>query len=344
MPPLPAREPGPARRSAARFKRALTRLARQIHVDVGGDVADTVLLAGGGRGGTTWVAEILNHANDYRFIFEPFYAERVPLCRSFRNRQYIREDDAASPLRDAAARVLSGRFRSGWADFYNRKLVAHKRLIKEIRANLFLKWIRQQFPAVRIVLLLRHPCAVAASRMFYGWGHQLEEFLDQPQLMTDFLEPFRALLTNERDEFARHVVRWCVETFVPLRQFAGADVHVALYEDFQVTPHDEVSRLFAYLGKPMTESVMERLGTPSRTAWEQLATPKTSHEPPNGWKRHVSPERERRALEILQLFGLDAIYSGDPMPNSAAARAMTGVHGPEASSKSRSVPELGRKA
>jgi hypothetical protein len=34
-------------------------------LDVTGDPRNTVLIAGSGRSGTTWLAEIVNHRNDY---------------------------------------------------------------------------------------------------------------------------------------------------------------------------------------------------------------------------------------------------------------------------------------
>ena len=51
------------------------------------DHRQTVLLAGTGRSGTTWAANIINYANTYRFMFEPFYPQAVDVlshCRRCR--------------------------------------------------------------------------------------------------------------------------------------------------------------------------------------------------------------------------------------------------------------------
>jgi hypothetical protein len=40
-----------------------------------------------------------------------------------------------------------------------------------------------------IILLLRHPCAVVASRLALGWKDNLFETMEQEDLVEDFLLP-----------------------------------------------------------------------------------------------------------------------------------------------------------
>jgi len=143
--------------------------------------------------------------------------------RTFRNRQYLRPDDDDPRFVDPARLVLTGKLRNVWADNFNRRLIAKKRLIKDIRANLFLKWLDVHFPGMPIVLLLRHPFAVASSRLHHDWSNDLADFLKQDALMADFLEPHRRLIETVGDPFEKHVVQWCVENWVPLKQFRRGD-------------------------------------------------------------------------------------------------------------------------
>ena len=39
----------------------------------------------------------------------------------------------------------------------------------------------------------------------------------------------------------------------------------------------------------------------------------------DNWRTHLTNQDLEKALHILRLFGLDEIYSGDSMPNVAAA-------------------------
>jgi hypothetical protein len=310
------------RESARRMKKRLVGAWRQIHIDANADVRNTVFLAGSGRGGTTWIAELINYDNAYRFIFEPFFARHVPLCRSFRNRQYLRPDNTDPQYLGPATRILSGRFRNGWADYYNRRVLADRRLVKEIRANLFLKWIHTQFPGVPIVLLFRHPLAVAASRLHHRWNNDVADFLLQEFLMADFLEPFRDLMERDEDPFATHVLQWCIENYVPLRQFRQGDIHLAFYENFSADPQAEVRRLFAYLRRPVTDDVFARIDRPSSMTWMRPGDEKPKKRELNAWRPWVSQDRVARALEILRRFDLDRVYSEAPVPDPAGADSL----------------------
>ncbi len=294
--------------------RTVVSILRQIYVDCNNDTSNSVFLAGSGRGGTTWIAEVINYRNDYRFVFEPFFAEKVPICRSFRNRQYIRPYDTNPKFLKPATEVLSGRLRNPWSDYYNRRLVSARRLVKDIRANLFLKWIKQQFPAIPIVLLLRHPFAVVHSRMILDWHDDLADFLDQSELMSDYLRPFKSYLTNAEDAFDRHLIRWCVENWVPLKQFRAGEVHIAFYEEFCKTPEAAVGKLFNYLNLPVAERLFAKMTKPSSQLY--------ADRPHAGWQRTTTAAHIKRGLSILNAFGLDRIYSEEGMPNAGAVHEM----------------------
>ena len=199
------------KRSAGRARRRIIGTLRQLYVDAAHEHRSTTFLAGSGRGGTTWIAEIINHDNDYRFMFEPFFARHVPEAQAFRNRQYLRPDDDDPAFVAPARAIVEGRVRNRWIDYYNHCVLVRQRLIKDIRANLFLKWLDVHFPGMQIVLLLRHPLAVAASRLHHGWSNDIADFLRQEKLMADYLEPHRQLLETVSDPFEKHVLQWCIE-------------------------------------------------------------------------------------------------------------------------------------
>ena len=309
---------GSLRERAIAGVRRVKSMFKQAHFDVGGDHRDTIFLAGSGRGGTTWIAEMINYDNAFRFIFEPFNPGKMPLCAAFANRQYLRPGDARPEFVDAARAIVTGRFRSGWADFYNHRVVSKKRLIKDIRAHLMLRWLFELFPGMPIALMLRHPCAVAASRLRYGWGHDLKAMLAQRQLVEDHLAPFRERIEKLTDPFEMHVAQWCIENYVPLRQFAAGEIHVAFYENFRSDPRREITRLFAFVGRPLTEDAFARLARPSSMAWASAARIALGGERSDGWKSFVSADEAKRGIEILSMFGLDRVYTTDGEPHVTA--------------------------
>jgi hypothetical protein len=290
------------------------RLLGALHVDLGrGDHRSSVFLAGSGRSGTTWVSAVINHRNAYRFVFEPFHPGRVGMMEDFRRRQYLRPGDRREEYLGPARTALTGGIRSLWTDRFNNKLVARRRLIKDIRANLLLGWIHENFPGMPIILLLRHPCAVVASQLALGWQEVLLETMEQEELVEDFLLPVEAEIRAARDPFERHLFSWCIENYVPLRQFGPGEIHLAFYESFLVHPERELRRLFSFLGEDFDERAYRALRRPS------LLSRNPQVPSVDGWRRFVTGRQLERAVEILGHFDLDRLYGEGTMPDPSGA-------------------------
>jgi hypothetical protein len=296
-----------------------SRLLGGLHADLGrGDHRSSVFLAGSGRSGTTWISGVINHRNAYRFVFEPFHPGKVRILRHFRRKQYLRPGDRREEYLGPARTVLTGELRSLWTDRFNKKFVARRRLIKDIRANLLLGWMHANFPGMPIVLLLRHPCGVVASRLALGWRDVLSETMEQEELVEDFLLPMEAEIRAARGGFERHLFSWCVENYVPLRQFEPGEIHLAFYEDFLVRPDQELRRLFAFLDDGFDGRAYRTLGRPS---------PLSRHpEIPSvdAWRRCVTARQTERAVEILGCFGLDRVYGEGAVPDLSGAHTLMG--------------------
>lgn len=307
-------------RRAGVIRTRLDRLLGGFYVDLGKrDHRDSVFLAGSGRSGTTWVADIVNHRRDYRLIFEPFHPGKVALCEGFASKQYLRPGDRREEYLEPARRILTGEIRNPWTDRFHRGFLARRRLIKDIRANLLLGWMRANFPGMPMTLLLRHPCAVVASRLALGWSDNLSETMAQEALVEDFLTPFEDEIKGARDAFERHLFLWCVDNYVPLMQFGPGEIHISFYEQLVADPMGETERLFAFLGGEAGERVAHALQRPSPLTRDGTV--------PGGarldaWRRSLTEVQVRRAVEILGLFGLDRVYGEGTMPDPDGARAL----------------------
>ncbi|MCI0561838.1 MAG: sulfotransferase domain-containing protein [Nitrososphaera sp.] len=277
------------------------------------DHRNTVFLTGTGRSGTTWVEDIINFNGAYRLMFEPFHSRKVPALAEWRYRQYLRPENRDERFLQPASRILNGTIRHPWIDRYNRTLFARRRLIKDIRAQLILKWIQRNFPDISLILLLRHPCAVAHSKMKLGWSTHLEEFLDQDELMEDFLRPFEKYIRAAADPYEKHIFLWCIENFVPLKQFRHGEMHMTFYEHLCTRPDREAARLLEYVRQPVSPRVFKVIRKPSALARPHSAVVSGSSLI-DTWRTYTSVEQVTRAREILGIFGLDAVYGEDSLP------------------------------
>src|SRR3984893_1378107 len=300
---LPA-EPARAMKDTLRSIAAgVNHAVRRVHFDLNPDLRATTFVAGTGRSGTAWAANIVNYDNSARYMFEPFNPYKVHLCAAFRYRQYLRPDNEERRYLDPARQILSGRVKDDWIDQFNRRIISRKRVIKEIRANLMLKWLKAHFPEIRLILMLRHPCADANSRLHLGWQSHLDEMLDQDDLVADHIAPFAHHMRAAKTEFEKHVFLWCVENYVPFRQLAPEDAHLMFYENLCEFPKREVERLFAFLGKPVEPEVFRRLAQPSELSREESAIVRGGSLV-DSWRQYVDPEQAKSAIERLGLFCL----------------------------------------
>jgi hypothetical protein len=209
------------------------------------DPTNTVFLSSGARTGSTWVSDIINYRNDYRYMFEPFseasaigplHGKKIPQDSPANYLQYIRPENDDPELVAQAALVLSGRLHHPIVDQHNRRFVVRRRLIKEVKANLWIKWMHRHFPKTPIVLLLRHPIPTIRSRYrryFDGdarvraaldkdpaerYDRYLQLVFEQDELTADHLAPFRGVIEQARSVVAQRVAVWCIQNYVPLRQ------------------------------------------------------------------------------------------------------------------------------
>jgi hypothetical protein len=282
-----------------------------------GDHTKTVFIAGSGRSGTTWLSGLVNHDAAYRQVFEPFHPGKVEEFRGFGSKQYLRPGDRREEFLAPARKAVTGQLRGCWTD-RGGALVARRRLVKDIRANLLLGWLAENFPGMPIVLLVRHPCAVVSSRLALGWGDNLDETVAQRDLVEDHLLPVEGHIRAARDPFERHLYLWCIDNLVPLRQFSPGAIHLCFYENLVLDPEAELRSLFAFVGREYDDRVLGRVGRPSPTSRPdgELSV--------HGWRDRVSAERLERTVEILDLFGLDAVYGRGTMPDPAGALALMG--------------------
>jgi len=291
----------------------LKQFVRARFIDAGG-VHNAVVVAGSHRSGTTWAASILNYDERYRDMYEPFNGARVAPNAHFTYGLYIRPDDPAPEHAAAAERVLAGRLRDSSVDQRNMRFFATRRIIKETHANLWIAWLHRRYPSVRIVMVVRHPFAVAHSRRMQNRATHLEPYLNQPHLLADYLAPFAEVIRGARGDFEQHVANWCVQHYVPFRQFRRGDVHVLYYEDLCLDADRALRDACAFLGRPYDVSALTSLWKPSFTARKDSPIRTGVTQLIDEWRQKVTADERAAGLSLLRAFSLDRVYGEEPEP------------------------------
>jgi hypothetical protein len=288
---------------------------------------EVIWIIGDARSGTTWVSNLINYGGRYRQMFEPFHPQRIGEMAFLQPHQYVGPDDSNIQLEVIASNVFSGRFLHPRVDRSNRRLRYKGLLIKDIYANLFAYWLSCRFPAVKVVLLVRNPFAVALSkyhRKHWPWPDSPVDLLGQRKLYEDFLQPFEGLIrevSNQGDYIQRHVLIWSIINLVPILQFPSDGLHVLFYEDVAVDPNHELSEMLNYVRpddpRRQVKLPQETVNRPSRVTSRE-STDFANAVPVSSWKDELTASQIDSGLTILKTFGLDELYGEDSMPDRSA--------------------------
>ncbi|MBV8909716.1 MAG: hypothetical protein JOZ89_03050, partial [Gammaproteobacteria bacterium] len=264
--------------------------------------------------------KLLSQGRGTRLMFEPFQAEFVPAARDFPYALYLRPGEEHSAQQAYARTVFEGRMRHPWIDRSPQPRFVRRRLVKEVRASLWLRWLGCALPGLKTVMLLRHPCAAADSLRVLGWPSRLQGFFQQPKLVEDHLEPLLEVMRSTRSIFEEHIVVWCIQHYVALRQASAGDLLLTFYERFVLDRDRELGRVLAYVGWP---PIRTGGGAMSDAAWttrpDSLAQRGTQPRLIDDWVTRVSASERRRATEIVAAFGLGGIYGDETRPDAEQA-------------------------
>lgn len=273
------------------------------------DVADTLIVAGSPRSGTTWLGEILASAPHRAVLFEPLHLDHVPGVREagFSWRTYVRPGTPWAEGENLLDEVLRGKVLNRWTGReLRRPMRVTSWVVKCIRMNRMLPWMTERFATKTPVLVLRHPCAAISSQRAAGWTQPRERVSEE--LLSDFPDVKAVVEAAETDEELR-AASWALDTLVPLRRSTPTAWLTVLYEQL-VRDVDEVVALFERLNLPVPARLRDLMRIPSSTT-----TPSTIRSDPlSSWTTRLARGEVRNILRVTHALGLD-FYGDDPDPD-----------------------------
>ena len=229
-----------------------------------------ILVTGAHRTGTTWVGKMLAAGGETAYINEPlnrWHRRGVMSAPIRRWYTYIcpeNEGEYLPALRQTAAlryhawaelkslRSSKDLLRMGrdWGIFTRGRILNQRALLKDPFAVFSAPWLAQRL-GCQVVVTVRHPAAFSSSLRRLKWDFDFQDLLNQPLLMRDWLEPFRAEMLNidRGDILAQGALLWrlvyqAVETYAA--QIPG--VRVVRHEDLAENPLAGFQDLYETLG------------------------------------------------------------------------------------------------
>ena len=321
-----------------------------------------LVIAGSGRSGTTWVLDVLAEANNLRPVFEPLNPLGVGETRFFCNR-YVREKAYEPELKCFMEKVFTGKLNYLWPKTriipaempssisqmtswdYNYTLLSHytkilirysnyarkksfRPITKFIRANLMLDWLAANFNP-RIIFLVRHPGAVAASKIaaaktkggavwdFNGPNEQriLFQYKQDEQLRKDYFDKYYEIFSEKLSPVAGHTLLWCIENILPIYNQQKKKRYVFFYEDIVKDPEKEFGRMVKVLSlerKPDSAIIVR----PSQQASMAMKNEAFGDKSLTRWMKKLSKQQIGEIDNILKFFNIKIYNAYDPMPIS----------------------------
>ena len=309
------------------------------------------IILGSGRSGTTWLQDVLAEANNMRPIFEPLKAvtPRVPNYEY----AYLAEDDSAEDLLQFLEKVFAGQFRSVWSDYrllpervvpslshftsianlmrYRRFLVRFKNnyfkynpyiknqeiLLKIIRANLMMGWLRREFD-VDMILVLRHPGAVVESQLRLGgesWDPvtRLDYYKQNSRFLAEFGDRYGEFLNANLSPAEMNTLIWIIENQYPLENAKKYKCDVYFYERIIQDSQNQWPKIIGSLNlKNIPEE--KSLLAPSQQASSNWKMGSTNFVKTDSWMARLA-ESDREAMQrLMERLGVTEYSMSSDLP------------------------------
>lgn len=244
-----------------------------------------ILLTGAHRSGTTWAGRMFALAPEAAYIHEPLNLNHDPglftaqthywftyICKeneadflpAFQNTLKL-QYDLVHRLR--VKKSLRG-IRSALTEHFSFARYRHEHrvpLLKDPIALFSSEWLASTFD-MNVVILIRHPAAIAGSLRAKNWQHPFSHFLSQPLLIRDHLTSFH----DEISQYAVHppdlldqaALLWKIIYSVVLKFQKDYPNWIFIrHEDLARDPLAQFRNLYDRLGLTFTEHVEKEIAS-----------------------------------------------------------------------------------
>jgi len=268
----------------------------------------SVVLLGDPRSGTTWLAELLCTVPGSALLFEPLYFPRVKAARDANIdwHTFYRSDEPWPQGKAFFEQVLTGQILTHWTTSFTpipKALHPQRWVIKMIRANLLLGWLLHNFPYIKPILIIRHPCATILSKRQQGWPP-----LTYPPRLRKVEQAFphlRDIRKSLRHPIEFETFLWCISYFVALSAEPQERYLLVHFEQLVRNGDEELQRIFSFLQIDMPENSLTRLNRRSQMTKKDSPLYQDG-DPLKRWQEKMAKRDIDMVLNIVTKFGLES--------------------------------------
>jgi hypothetical protein len=266
-----------------------------------------LLVTGIPRSGTSWLGKMIEASGRFVYVNEPLNPAHPPgqspgvfnaavpheflyICSdnearylpAYRDTVSLRYHPVAEIRRNHTAYDLLRTVKYGSA-FVLGRLRGKRAMLKDPFAALSTEWFVRRLGAQAVVIVRNAPAVVASYRR-QDKTFDFRNLLSQPELLRDWLEPFRdemeRMLHRPADVVEQVCLLWRMAYFViaTLRDRGLPGLHVASHEEMSLDPVECFGRIYRAVGVPYTERARRMV------AWGSLnAAGRQDVERPHVW-------------------------------------------------------------
>lgn len=288
-----------------------------------------ILVTGAHRSGTTWIGKMLAAHPRVAYISEPLNVWHRPgvmrkpvekwytyICAE--NEEYYLPALTETIkykyhpwLEVKSIRSLKDFLRMwrDWNTFIEGRLLSQIPLLKDPFAVFSAAWFADRLDC-RVVIVVRHPAAVASSLKRLGWNFNFRDLLGQPELMQDWLEPYREAMERQinapPDVLAQSCLLWkMIYQAVDILGEKIPDLIVIRHEDISSNPVGNFKLLYQKLALEYSqriENAVIRSSTSNNPKVRSNGAVHSYHLDSranlDNWKRKLNGEEIQRVREL----------------------------------------------
>jgi hypothetical protein len=310
------------------------------------DIKDTILITGSPRSGTTILMDVLGVIPGYTSLFEPLNSIYFPESTKvgFKSRTYLTPKKNWPEGKKYLSKIFTGdliydsswlqkgdyskqNFNSILSSYFDQlkpekvmhQLLGKKLIVKFVRLNRLLPWVAEEFQLRSMFLIIRHPCAVVASRLKPGQKlpNELQknvkpfptpkEIFNEASQIDVFDQGLLKKLKEIKTLEEIIATSWCLDNYVPLSTPKPYPWRVVIYERLIKEGEKEITRLFNEIGeKNIPRSAYKHLKIPSNVTQKNDKKIVSNLDLQlSKWKESLTEKQIERILSIVSAFGLD---------------------------------------